>query len=94
MWQDKQQYLDVIHRHLEIHGTIGKRKSRFGGSAKDVPSYVVNHGVLKFDDLQSLLKVKGRERKLGWGGLEEGDRKGSGDEGSKGGVFHHSRFCF
>jgi len=58
VWQDKQRYLEVIHRHLEIHGTIGKRKSRFGGSVKDVPSYVVNHGVLKFDDLQALLKVR------------------------------------
>ncbi len=49
--------MDVIHRHLSIHGTIGTRKSHKGGSKRDVPSYVVNHGVLKFTELQALLKV-------------------------------------
>ncbi|KAI9536006.1 hypothetical protein NQZ68_038413 [Dissostichus eleginoides] len=47
-WKGKTAYLDVIHKYLEIHGTVNKRKA--------LPNYVKNHGIVKGTDVQALLR--------------------------------------
>ncbi|XP_036966646.1 alpha-1,6-mannosylglycoprotein 6-beta-N-acetylglucosaminyltransferase A-like isoform X2 [Acanthopagrus latus] len=47
-WKDKEAYLDVIHRYLEIHGTVDKSAS--------IPAYVKNHGIVKGSEVQVLLR--------------------------------------
>uniref|UniRef100_A0A3Q3JG50 alpha-1,6-mannosyl-glycoprotein 6-beta-N-acetylglucosaminyltransferase n=1 Tax=Monopterus albus TaxID=43700 RepID=A0A3Q3JG50_MONAL len=47
-WQGKEAYLDVIHKYLEIHGTVDKNTS--------IPSYVKNHGIIKGTAVQILLR--------------------------------------
>ncbi|XP_061090213.1 alpha-1,6-mannosylglycoprotein 6-beta-N-acetylglucosaminyltransferase A-like [Conger conger] len=53
-WKDKKDYLDIIHRYTEVHGTV------HGTSTVHLPAYVKNHGILSGRDLQLLL----RETKL------------------------------
>ncbi|XP_029650594.1 alpha-1,6-mannosylglycoprotein 6-beta-N-acetylglucosaminyltransferase A-like isoform X2 [Octopus sinensis] len=58
MWKDKTNYLAVVNKYVDIHGTVyvdGKtNKSRY------IPLYVKNHGLLKGEELHTLL----RESKL------------------------------
>ncbi|XP_015747475.1 PREDICTED: alpha-1,6-mannosylglycoprotein 6-beta-N-acetylglucosaminyltransferase A-like [Acropora digitifera] len=53
-WQGKREYLDTLHKYLEIHGTF------FGVTEeeikKNVPDYVITHGILSKPDLEKLLK--------------------------------------
>lgn len=46
--QDKEAYLDVIHRYLEIHGTVD--------NTAPIPAYVKNHGIVKGSEVQVLLR--------------------------------------
>ncbi|CAM9529486.1 alpha-1,6-mannosylglycoprotein 6-beta-N-acetylglucosaminyltransferase A [Lethenteron reissneri] len=52
-WKGKMQYLDIIGKYTEIHGTVH-------GATVNVPPYVKNHGILSGRELQFLL----RETKL------------------------------
>uniref|UniRef100_S4RE96 alpha-1,6-mannosyl-glycoprotein 6-beta-N-acetylglucosaminyltransferase n=1 Tax=Petromyzon marinus TaxID=7757 RepID=S4RE96_PETMA len=52
-WKGKMQYLDIISKYTEIHGTVH-------GATVNVPPYVKNHGILSGRELQFLL----RETKL------------------------------
>lgn len=47
-WQGKKDYLDVVHKYFDIHGTVDV-------SAK-LPSYVTNHGIVKGSQVHSLLR--------------------------------------
>uniref|UniRef100_A0A8C4F764 alpha-1,6-mannosyl-glycoprotein 6-beta-N-acetylglucosaminyltransferase n=1 Tax=Dicentrarchus labrax TaxID=13489 RepID=A0A8C4F764_DICLA len=47
-WQGKEAYLDIIHKYLEIHGTVDNSAS--------IPSYVKNHGIIKGTEVQALLR--------------------------------------
>ncbi|XP_041806295.1 alpha-1,6-mannosylglycoprotein 6-beta-N-acetylglucosaminyltransferase A-like [Chelmon rostratus] len=47
-WKGKEAYLDIIHKHLEIHGTAD--------NAALIPRYVKNHGIVKGTEVQSLLR--------------------------------------
>lgn len=58
MWQDhkKTAVLDIVQKYFEVHATVGgdidtKFKIKYA-----LPSYVHNHGVLKGNELQNLLK--------------------------------------
>ncbi|CAL1529052.1 unnamed protein product [Lymnaea stagnalis] len=53
MWQDKQAYLDVIHSKLEVHGTVYEEP---GKKLQNVPSYVINHGIMTGVELHKLLQ--------------------------------------
>ncbi|KAM8934674.1 alpha-1,6-mannosylglycoprotein 6-beta-N-acetylglucosaminyltransferase A [Pelodytes ibericus] len=53
-WKDKNEYLDIIHNYMEVHGTVHEK------STLHMPNYVKNHGILSGRDLQFLL----RETKL------------------------------
>lgn len=46
--QGKQAYLDVIHKHMEIHGTVD--------DSAPIPDYVKNHGIIKGTEVQTLLR--------------------------------------
>ncbi len=46
--QGKGAYLDVIHKHLEIHGTVDNSAA--------IPSYVKNHGIVSGTKVQTLLR--------------------------------------
>uniref|UniRef100_UPI003AAAC4D3 alpha-1,6-mannosylglycoprotein 6-beta-N-acetylglucosaminyltransferase A-like n=1 Tax=Centroberyx gerrardi TaxID=166262 RepID=UPI003AAAC4D3 len=48
-WEGKKAYLDLIHKHLEIHGTAERSDPAL------VPSYVKNHGIIKGTEVQTLL---------------------------------------
>ncbi|XP_068592783.1 alpha-1,6-mannosylglycoprotein 6-beta-N-acetylglucosaminyltransferase A-like [Cebidichthys violaceus] len=47
-WEGKGAYLDVIHKHLEIHGTVDSNTL--------IPNYVINHGIVKGTEVQVLLR--------------------------------------
>ncbi|KAK2839551.1 hypothetical protein Q5P01_013291 [Channa striata] len=47
-WEGKEDYLDVIHKHMEIHGTVDE--------SAQIPSYVRNHGIIKGTEVQALLR--------------------------------------
>ncbi|XP_059199284.1 alpha-1,6-mannosylglycoprotein 6-beta-N-acetylglucosaminyltransferase A-like [Centropristis striata] len=47
-WKGKRDYLDVIHKYLEIHGTADH--------STDIPPYVKNHGIIKGTEVQALLR--------------------------------------
>ncbi|XP_028993236.1 alpha-1,6-mannosylglycoprotein 6-beta-N-acetylglucosaminyltransferase A-like isoform X2 [Betta splendens] len=47
-WEGKRSYLDTIHKHLEIHGTVD--------DSAQIPEYVVNHGIVKGTEVQTLLR--------------------------------------
>ncbi|CAH2302512.1 alpha-1,6-mannosylglyco 6-beta-N-acetylglucosaminyltransferase B isoform X2 [Pelobates cultripes] len=55
MWkllQSKEKFLAVLHKHMEIHGTVYFETQR----PPEVPAFVKNHGLLPQQDLQQLLK--------------------------------------
>ncbi|KAM4661847.1 alpha-1,6-mannosylglycoprotein 6-beta-N-acetylglucosaminyltransferase B isoform 1-T2 [Discoglossus pictus] len=52
MWKGKEKFLAVLHRHMEIHGTVYYETQR----PPEVPAFVKNHGLLPQQDLQQLLK--------------------------------------
>ncbi|OCT63015.1 alpha-1,6-mannosylglycoprotein 6-beta-N-acetylglucosaminyltransferase B isoform X1 [Xenopus laevis] len=54
MWklQGKEKFLSVLHKHMEIHGTVYFETQR----PPEVPAFVKNHGLLPQQDLQQLLK--------------------------------------
>ena len=45
-------YLSVIHRHVEVHGTVFLEK----GHSPVIPDYVINHGIMSGPDLHRLLR--------------------------------------
>ncbi|XP_076602989.1 alpha-1,6-mannosylglycoprotein 6-beta-N-acetylglucosaminyltransferase A-like isoform X1 [Chaetodon auriga] len=47
-WQGKEAYLDVIHKYLEIHGTVDR--------GVQIPKYVKNHGIVKGPEVHTLLR--------------------------------------
>ncbi|KAM9346889.1 alpha-1,6-mannosylglycoprotein 6-beta-N-acetylglucosaminyltransferase A-like [Symphorus nematophorus] len=47
-WEGKEAYVDVIHKYLEIHGTVD--------NSAHIPSYVKNHGIIKGTEVQALLR--------------------------------------
>ncbi|XP_078119403.1 alpha-1,6-mannosylglycoprotein 6-beta-N-acetylglucosaminyltransferase A-like [Sander vitreus] len=47
-WEGKEAYLDVIHKYLEIHGTVDQ--------SAGIPGYVKNHGIIKGTEVQALLR--------------------------------------
>ncbi|XP_027878942.1 alpha-1,6-mannosylglycoprotein 6-beta-N-acetylglucosaminyltransferase A-like isoform X1 [Xiphophorus couchianus] len=47
-WKGKKSYLDVIHKYLDIHGTVDNNTL--------IPNYVINHGIIKGTDVQTLLR--------------------------------------
>ncbi|XP_040004991.1 alpha-1,6-mannosylglycoprotein 6-beta-N-acetylglucosaminyltransferase A-like [Xiphias gladius] len=47
-WKGKGAYLDIIHKYLEIHGTVD--------DSTPIPSYVKNHGIIKGTEVQTLLR--------------------------------------
>ncbi|XP_074514289.1 alpha-1,6-mannosylglycoprotein 6-beta-N-acetylglucosaminyltransferase A-like [Sebastes fasciatus] len=47
-WEGKGAYLDIIHKYLEVHGTVDQSVS--------IPSYVKNHGIVKGTEVQALLR--------------------------------------
>lgn len=50
-------YIDTLSKYLEIHGTIGNETETQQKDVQDfVPDYVINHGVMKADDYQRLLR--------------------------------------
>ncbi|KAL5005564.1 hypothetical protein ScPMuIL_016722 [Solemya velum] len=53
MWNGKTEYLDVIKKHLDVHGTVYDGSQ---DSTSNVPSFVTNHGILNGKDLQHLLR--------------------------------------
>ncbi|XP_018090875.1 alpha-1,6-mannosylglycoprotein 6-beta-N-acetylglucosaminyltransferase B isoform X2 [Xenopus laevis] len=52
MWKGKEKFLSVLHKHMEIHGTVYFETQR----PPEVPAFVKNHGLLPQQDLQQLLK--------------------------------------
>ncbi|XP_077997428.1 alpha-1,6-mannosylglycoprotein 6-beta-N-acetylglucosaminyltransferase A-like [Glandiceps talaboti] len=53
MWLGSRKYLDVIHEKFTLHATVYVNES---GDLLAVPGYVVNHGLLKGDQVQELLR--------------------------------------
>ncbi|XP_047456144.1 alpha-1,6-mannosylglycoprotein 6-beta-N-acetylglucosaminyltransferase A-like isoform X1 [Mugil cephalus] len=47
-WEGKGAYLDVIHKYLDVHGTVD--------NSAPIPSYVKNHGIVKGTEVQTLLR--------------------------------------
>ncbi|XP_039673109.1 alpha-1,6-mannosylglycoprotein 6-beta-N-acetylglucosaminyltransferase A-like [Perca fluviatilis] len=47
-WEGKEAYLDVIHKYLEIHGTVDQ--------SAGIPDYVKNHGIIRGTEVQALLR--------------------------------------
>ncbi|XP_054471699.1 alpha-1,6-mannosylglycoprotein 6-beta-N-acetylglucosaminyltransferase A-like [Anoplopoma fimbria] len=47
-WEGKGEYLEVLHKHLEIHGTADRTDR--------IPSYVINHGIVRGTEVQVLLR--------------------------------------
>ncbi|XP_068602656.1 alpha-1,6-mannosylglycoprotein 6-beta-N-acetylglucosaminyltransferase A-like [Brachionichthys hirsutus] len=48
IWKGKEAYLNVIHKYLDIHGTVD-RSGR-------IPRYVKNHGIIKGSEVHNLLR--------------------------------------
>lgn len=46
--QGKTAYLDIIHKYLDLHGTVDKDAL--------IPGYVRNHGILKGAEVHALLR--------------------------------------
>lgn len=46
--QGKKDYLDVVHKYLDLHGTVDN------GAA--IPNYVTNHGIVKGREVHTLLR--------------------------------------
>ncbi|KAM6905445.1 alpha-1,6-mannosylglycoprotein 6-beta-N-acetylglucosaminyltransferase B isoform 2-T2 [Xenentodon cancila] len=54
MWKasDKEKFLAILHRYMEIHGTVYFETQR----PPEVPAFVKNHGLLPQQELQQLLR--------------------------------------
>uniref|UniRef100_A0A3P9IEC6 alpha-1,6-mannosyl-glycoprotein 6-beta-N-acetylglucosaminyltransferase n=1 Tax=Oryzias latipes TaxID=8090 RepID=A0A3P9IEC6_ORYLA len=53
MWkQGKESFLEILHRYMEVHGTVYYETQR----PPEVPAYVKNHGLLPQHELQQLLR--------------------------------------
>lgn len=54
MWklQGKEKFLEILHRYMEVHGTVYYETQR----PPEVPAFVKNHGLLPQQDLQQLLR--------------------------------------
>lgn len=55
--QGKEGFLQILHRYMEVHGTVYYETQR----PPEVPAFVKNHGLLPQNELQQLLrKAKAR----------------------------------
>ncbi|XP_067331998.1 alpha-1,6-mannosylglycoprotein 6-beta-N-acetylglucosaminyltransferase B isoform X6 [Channa argus] len=52
MWKGKEKFLAILHRYMEIHGTVYYETQR----PPEVPAFVKNHGLLPQQELQQLLR--------------------------------------
>uniref|UniRef100_A0A3Q2CFP4 alpha-1,6-mannosyl-glycoprotein 6-beta-N-acetylglucosaminyltransferase n=1 Tax=Cyprinodon variegatus TaxID=28743 RepID=A0A3Q2CFP4_CYPVA len=53
MWkQGKESFLEILHRYMEVHGTVYYETQR----PPEVPAFVKNHGLLPQHELQQLLR--------------------------------------
>uniref|UniRef100_A0A8C9WDK1 alpha-1,6-mannosyl-glycoprotein 6-beta-N-acetylglucosaminyltransferase n=1 Tax=Scleropages formosus TaxID=113540 RepID=A0A8C9WDK1_SCLFO len=52
MWKGKEKFLQILHRYMEIHGTVYYETQR----PPEVPAFVKNHGLLPQQELQQLLR--------------------------------------
>ncbi|XP_031419477.1 alpha-1,6-mannosylglycoprotein 6-beta-N-acetylglucosaminyltransferase B isoform X2 [Clupea harengus] len=54
MWklQGKERFLQILHRYMEVHGTVYYETQR----PPEVPAFVKNHGLLPQHELQTLLR--------------------------------------
>ena len=52
--QGKERYLELISKYVKIHGTVYTEQEDHLSAV--VPSFVMNHGLLKGPDLQQLLR--------------------------------------
>lgn len=50
--QGKEKFLEILHRYMEVHGTVYYETQR----PPEVPAFVKNHGLLPQQDLQQLLR--------------------------------------
>lgn len=50
--QGKERFLTILHRYMEIHGTVYFETQR----PPEVPAFVKNHGLLPQQELQQLLR--------------------------------------
>nr|XP_058948310.1 alpha-1,6-mannosylglycoprotein 6-beta-N-acetylglucosaminyltransferase A-like [Pocillopora verrucosa] len=53
-WRGKREYLDTLHKHLEIHGTFSAMSE--AEIKENIPEYVISHGILSKPDLEKLLQ--------------------------------------
>lgn len=62
--QGKEKLLTILHRYMDIHGTVYYEAQR----PPEVPAFVRNHGLLPQQELQQLLrKAKVMLALLAWG---------------------------
>uniref|UniRef100_A0A3Q2YB72 alpha-1,6-mannosyl-glycoprotein 6-beta-N-acetylglucosaminyltransferase n=1 Tax=Hippocampus comes TaxID=109280 RepID=A0A3Q2YB72_HIPCM len=62
MWKGKEGFLQILHKYMEVHGTVYYETQR----PPEVPAFVKNHGLLPQHELQQLLrkaKVKKKKKK-------------------------------
>lgn len=52
MWKGKDKFLELLHLHMEIHGTVYYDSQR----PPQVPAFVKNHGLLPQHELQQVLR--------------------------------------
>uniref|UniRef100_A0A3B3ZSA2 alpha-1,6-mannosyl-glycoprotein 6-beta-N-acetylglucosaminyltransferase n=1 Tax=Periophthalmus magnuspinnatus TaxID=409849 RepID=A0A3B3ZSA2_9GOBI len=52
MWKGKEGFLQILHRYMEVHGTVYYETQR----PPEVPAFVKNHGLLPQHELQQLLR--------------------------------------
>lgn len=50
--QGKEDFLQILHRYMEVHGTVYYETQR----PPEVPAFVKNHGLLPQNELQQLLR--------------------------------------
>uniref|UniRef100_A0A8C6SXE9 alpha-1,6-mannosyl-glycoprotein 6-beta-N-acetylglucosaminyltransferase n=1 Tax=Neogobius melanostomus TaxID=47308 RepID=A0A8C6SXE9_9GOBI len=53
MWKGKEGFLQILHRYMEVHGTVYYETQR----PPEVPAFVKNHGLLPQHELQQLLPL-------------------------------------
>uniref|UniRef100_A0A672F3Y6 alpha-1,6-mannosyl-glycoprotein 6-beta-N-acetylglucosaminyltransferase n=1 Tax=Salarias fasciatus TaxID=181472 RepID=A0A672F3Y6_SALFA len=52
MWKGKENFLSILHRYMDVHGTVYYETQR----PPEVPAFVKNHGLLPQQELQQLLR--------------------------------------
>ncbi|CAG5947748.1 unnamed protein product [Menidia menidia] len=52
MWKGKESFMEILHRYMEVHGTVYYETQR----PPEVPAFVKNHGLLPQHELQQLLR--------------------------------------